>query len=266
MSTLTISDGSGQIIIRQSAISNFMRISRLFIDAPLKTGQEVLLDKEQLNYVSRVLRLKPGMQVTVFNGQGGEYSGTITQLHKRSGAIEIAAFHDVDIESPLNITLVQGISRGERMDYTLQKATELGVTRIAPVFCGRTVVSLKGERLDSRLHHWRGVIRSACEQSGRNRLPQLLVPCSLEVWLANDDAEQRLLLHPGSDRSLRDNAQAVTTSLLIGPEGGLTEAEREHAMRSGYMVCRLGPRILRTETAALAALACLQLMRGDLNA
>ncbi|MGD8515069.1 MAG: 16S rRNA (uracil(1498)-N(3))-methyltransferase [Granulosicoccaceae bacterium] len=243
-----------------------MRISRLYLDSPLATGQRVMLEDEVLNYVSRVLRLKPGMQVTVFNGQGGEYTGTITELHKRNGVIEIAEFHDVDIESPLNITLVQGISRGERMDYTLQKATELGVTRIAPVFCERTVVNLKGERLDSRLHHWRGVIRSACEQSGRNRLPELLVPCSLEVWLDNDDAEQRLLLHPGSDRGLRDTMQAVTTSLLIGPEGGLTEAERQHAMRAGYTACRLGPRILRTETAALTALACLQLLRGDLNA
>jgi 16S rRNA (uracil1498-N3)-methyltransferase len=243
-----------------------MRISRLYLDSPLATGQSVTLEDDVLNYVSRVLRLKPGMQVAVFNGQGGEYTGTITELHKRNGVIEIGEFHAVNVESALEITLVQGISRGERMDYTLQKATELGVTRIAPVFCERTVVNLKGERLESRLHHWRGVIRSACEQSGRDLLPELLMPCSLEVWLENDDAEQRLLLHPGSDKSLRDVVPAINSSLLVGPEGGLSDTERELALRSGYTACRLGPRILRTETAAVAALAAIQLLQGDLGA
>lgn len=241
-----------------------MRISRLYIDSPLKTGADVQLDAEQLNYVSRVLRLKAGYELTVFNGKGGEFSATVKELHKKAGVLAIGEFHDINKESPLDITLVQGISRGERMDYTLQKAVELGVTRIAPVFTERTVVNLEGERLNSRLHHWQGVIRSACEQSGRNTPPALLNAVTLDDWLNTDQAEYKMMLHAGSGKSLKDiDYKQGSISLLVGPEGGLAEHECDKALAQGFTGIRMGPRILRTETAGLAALASLQVLYGD---
>lgn len=242
-----------------------MRISRLYLDTPLQSGQLVTLDADRLNYVARVLRLKPGHELVVFNGEGGEYAAQLTALHKRAGSLTIGEFSAIDVETPLSVTLVQGISRGERMDYTLQKATELGVRRIVPVFTTRSVVNLSDERLENRRQHWQGVIRSACEQSGRNRLPLLDTACELSRWLKQDDSELRLLLQPGADRSLRELPAAASVSLLIGPEGGLEEHERELAVEAGYVSCRLGPRVLRTETAAVAAIAALQLLQGDLG-
>lgn len=241
-----------------------MRISRLFIDSPLKTGTEVQLDADQLNYVSRVLRLKAGYDLTVFNGEGGEFSATVAELHKKAGILEIGEYHDTDVESPLDITLVQGISRGERMDYTLQKAVELGVSRIVPVFADRTVVNLEGERLASRMHHWEGVIRSACEQCGRNKLPEISPAMKLNDWFAVDTADYRLMLQAGSNNTLSDfGYQCGNISLLIGPEGGLADNEQEKAVQSGFTGVSMGPRILRTETAGIAALASLQVLYGD---
>ena len=241
-----------------------MRISRLYIDSPLKSGSQVNLDPEQLNYVSRVLRLKTGFELTVFNGEGGEYSATVSELHKKAGTLVIGEFRDINNESPLNITLVQGISRGERMDYTLQKAVELGVTRIVPVFAERTVVNLKDERLASRMLHWQGIIRSACEQSGRNILPVLADAMPISEWLETDQSDCKLMLHAHATNSFREApCSQGSISLLIGPEGGLSEDEQQKAMNSGFTGVRLGPRILRTETAGIAALACLQVMHGD---
>ena len=243
-----------------------MRVSRLFIDTPLKTGAQVSLDADLLNYVSRVLRLKVGTELTIFNGEGGEYSATITELHKKAGTIKVGTFSDTDLESPLNITLAQGISRGERMDYTLQKAVELGVTHIVPLFTERCVVNLKGERLESRLHHWQGIVRSACEQCGRNTLPDVQSALSLNEWLKTGDAEHRLMLHAQSDKTFKNfGYQQGKISLLIGPEGGLADDERVKALSYGYQGVRMGPRILRTETAGLAALASLQSLYGDLT-
>jgi 16S rRNA (uracil1498-N3)-methyltransferase len=241
-----------------------MRISRLFINAPLKTGSTVSLLAEQLNYISRVLRLKPGDELTLFNGLGGEYSATIMELNKKEGLVMIGGFRSTELESPLDITLAQGISRGERMDYTLQKAVELGVTRFVPVFTERCVVNLTGDRLASRQHHWQGIISSACEQCGRNTLPELIQAMSLRDWLASDKADHRLMLHAAAGNSLRSlNLDQGRVSLLIGPEGGLAENERDDALAKGYQRIQLGPRILRTETAGIAALACLQALYGD---
>lgn len=243
-----------------------MRISRLYIDSPLKTGIQVSLDAEQLNYVSRVLRLKAGYELIVFNGNGGEFFATISELHKKAGTIVVGKFRDIDLESPLDITLVQGISRGERMDYTLQKAVELGVNRITPVFTERTVVNLEGARLASRMHHWQGIIRSACEQCGRNIIPDLSRAVSLTEHLNIDSAEHKLMLHANTDKTFTHlDYQQGAISLLIGPEGGLSDIERNKAVNKGFQTITMGPRILRTETAGIAALASLQVLFGDIG-
>jgi 16S rRNA (uracil1498-N3)-methyltransferase len=243
-----------------------MRISRLFLDTPLHTDNTVSLQGEQLNYVARVLRLKPGAHLTVFNGQGGEYSAQLESVSKRSADLIIGEFNDRDCESPLDLTLVQGVSRGERMDYTIQKATELGVTRIIPVFTQRSMVSLDGERLEKRQHHWQGVVRSACEQCGRNRLPIIESAMALPEYLEQDVAGTKLLLDPRANDSLHAmSAPGGCTYLLIGPEGGLDDQERVLARSRGYTGIRLGPRVLRTETAAVACIAAMQTLWGDLR-
>jgi len=241
-----------------------MRISRLFIDAPLHSGSQVELDAEQLNYVLRVLRLKPGYELIVFNGEGGEYSAEVTELHKRAGILSINAFHDIDIESSLSITLIQGVSRGERMDLTLQKATELGVDRIQPVFSEHCTVNLDGKRLEKRHSHWQGVVRSACEQSGRNKLPQLELAVSLNDYLNSATNNLCLLLDPLAETSLKNlPVPDSNIQLLVGPEGGFSEQERQNAYKNGYQGIQLGPRVLRTETAAIAAISAIQVLWGD---
>jgi 16S rRNA (uracil1498-N3)-methyltransferase len=243
-----------------------MRISRLFLDSPLQTGDTVSLEAERLNYVARVLRLKPGVQLTVFNGQGGEYSAQLESVSKRNASLIIGAFNNRDCESPLSLTLVQGISRGERMDYTIQKATELGITRIVPVFTQRSMVSLDGERLEKRQQHWQGVVRSACEQCGRNRLPAIETALALPEYLEQDVTGTKLLLDPLANDSLHVmSAPGNNTHLLIGPEGGLDDQEHASARAQGYTGIRLGPRVLRTETAAVACIAAMQALWGDLR-
>lgn len=250
----------------QSEIINPMRISRLFLDTPLQTGDTVSLEGERLNYVARVLRLKPGVALSVFNGHGGEYSAQLQTVSKRGANLLIGAFTDHDCESPLNMTLVQGISRGERMDYAIQKATELGIARIIPVFSQRSMVSLDGERLEKRQQHWQGVIRSACEQCGRNRVPVLETALDLPEYLEQDVTATKLLLDPLARDSLHAmSAPTNNICLLIGPEGGLDTHERQLAHSHGYSSIRLGPRVLRTETAAVACIAAMQALWGDLR-
>lgn len=243
-----------------------MRISRLFLDSPLRTGDTLSLDGEPLNYVARVLRLKPGTTLTVFNGQGGEYSAQLESVSKRHAQLVIGAFSERGCESCLDLTLVQGVSRGERMDYTLQKATELGITRIIPVFTQRSSVSLAGERLEKRQQHWQGVVRSACEQSGRNVVPRVETALALTDYLQQEVSGTKLLLDPLATDSLHGvAAPGQKTHLLIGPEGGLDAQERELAHTRGYTGIRLGPRVLRTETAAVACIAAMQALWGDLR-
>jgi 16S rRNA (uracil1498-N3)-methyltransferase len=243
-----------------------MRISRLFLDSPLQTGDTVSLQGEQVNYIARVLRLKPDVELTVFNGQGGEYSARLESVSKRSASLTIGAFSDRDCESPLNLTLIQGVSRGERMDYTLQKATELGITHIVPVFTQRSMVSLDGERLEKRQQHWQGVVRSACEQCGRNRVPVIETALPLSEYLGQNVIGTKLLLDPLANDSLHAmSAPDNNTLLLIGPEGGLDDQERALARAQGYTGIRLGPRVLRTETAAVASIAAIQALWGDMR-
>ena len=245
-----------------------MRISRLYIDTPLAANQTISINGEPFNYLANVLRLKTGAPLSVFNGQGGEFYATISKLGKREAQLDIGDFENNTSESSLEITLVQGISRGERMDFTLQKATELGVTRIVPLFTERCTVNLKGERLEKRIKHWQGTVRSACEQSGRNSIPQIEPAQYFDDYIQpnNKPGHSCLLLDPESLQSLTSITLAPKAiSLLVGPEGGFSSRERELAYARGYHGVQLGPRILRTETAAIAAISAMQVLWGDLR-
>ncbi len=241
-----------------------MRIPRLFIDLSLVNGSELQLPTEAAHYLANVLRAKPGQKVCLFNDTGIEALGEITQCAKRAVSVRIDEISAVDRESPLRIHLAIGISRGERMDFVLQKSTELGVHSIQPLFCERTEVRLSGERLQKKTEHWRNVLASACEQCGRTRIPLLVEPTSLAEAIAHDASEKRFVLHHRSNQGLREHgSRPASVSLLIGPEGGLSAQEITLAEQAGFAALTLGPRVLRTETAPLAALSVLQYQWGD---
>lgn len=245
-----------------------MRIPRIFHEGKLAEDVEVTLDERASAHVQRVLRLRPGAALRLFDGRGGEYEATIEGARRGGARVRVGRFHARDVESPLEITLAQGISRGERMDYTLQKAVELGVGRIVPLVTTRCQVVLEGERRARREGHWRGVVTHACEQSGRTRLPQVETIRTFADWLEGPvpPGTLRLVLDPGAQGGLttvRERPAAI--ELLVGPEGGLTEDERDAARAAGCQPLRLGPRILRTETAGIAALAAAQTLWGDLG-
>jgi len=242
-----------------------MRTIRHFVDAAMEPGDSVLLPEVAVSHLVRVLRLGPGDRVRLFNGDGHDYEAELESAGKREARARVLSRIPVVSESPLAITLAQGIARGEKMDLVLQKATELGVARIAPVVTERTEVKLDGERAAKRGAHWRGVVASACEQSGRARLPELLPPASLGHFLAGERSARRLVLDPSAREGLADLAIAAGESvcLLVGPEGGLSERDLAAARAAGFSGLKLGPRILRTETAALAAIAGLNALYGD---
>lgn len=241
-----------------------MRVPRIFHSLPLSSASQIVLDDKAARHVGKVLRLGPGAQLRLFDGQGGEYDAIIQQAGKREVIVGVGEHHAVEAESSLHITLAQGISKGERMDYTLQKAVELGVTRIVPLTTEHSVVHLKGERREKKIDHWQGVIISACEQCGRNILPELLPMHSFDSWLAVESKGLGLLLDHRAECGVSKLNKATDVTLLIGPEGGLSEDERSRAYSAGYTGLRLGPRVLRTETAALTALAAIQSHWGDL--
>lgn len=243
-----------------------MRIPRIHVDHDLRPGREVLLPDQAGEHVARVLRLERGAPLILFNGDGYEFDASLASLAKHAVTAEIGHKRIVDRESVLPLTLVQAIARGEKMDWILQKATELGVARIVPVVTDRTEVKLDAERAERRMAHWRGVLASACEQCGRNRLPDLEPPQALDRWLAalGDAPALRLALLPEGDVTLRQFPQMDNGAILaIGPEGGFTANDVALLTQTGFHGLRLGPRILRTETAGLAALAALQAMVGD---
>lgn len=243
-----------------------MRIPRIYQPAPLATNQVVELDAQATTHLTRVLRLKTGDDLVVFNGEGGEYQATVFTVERRSARIRIGEYVDRSVESPLELVLVQGVSRGERMDYTVQKAVELGVTRIIPVMTERTVVNLKGERQQRRREHWQAVVNSACEQCGRTFVPEVESIISYQNWLGTPNEGSKFVLHHRAEQGLGESADLQNpVSLLVGPEGGLTTTEISAAQSAGYLPWRLGPRVLRTETAAVTALTILQWARGDLD-
>jgi len=225
------------------------------------------LRDEAAHYPLHVLRLKPGQAVRVFDGNGGEYPAQVLESGKKSLTLALGGHEASERESPLRLVLVQGISRNEHMDYTVQKAVELGVSEIVPAICERTQHHA-GERLEKRHKHWAGIIRAACEQCGRNRLPRLHPPLLLADWLAWPAQGPRLFLSPAGQASAFGPSTGSgngSVALLIGPEGGFSSAEEALILEAGCQPARLGPRILRTETAALAAIALCQHGWGDLN-
>ena len=246
-----------------------MRVTRVHVDLPLSDAAEVPLPDAAAAHLTRVLRLREGDACVLFNGDGRDWPATITALGKREVRVRLGEATGVDRESPLSIVLVQGVARGEKMDLVLQKPTELGVAGIVPVLSQRSEVKLDDARAEKRLAHWRSVVASACEQSGRARVPSVAAPVSLQAALG--------ALQPGGTRLLLDPDGPVTFSglepdtshavhLAVGPEGGWSPLDREQLMAAGFAGLRLGPRILRTETAGLAAIAALQARFGDLQA
>jgi len=239
--------------------------ARLYCDLPLSPGAEISLPESAARHAVTVLRLQVGDALDLFNGAGGEYRANLIAVNKHAARVRVAEFRSIERESPLAITLALGISAGERMDYSLQKATELGVAAIAPLATERSLVKLTAERADRRLQHWQNVVIAACEQCGRNRVPAVAPVQTLFKYLAQTGSgERRLLLSPDAATALKAVARPAAAVLLIGAEGGLTQAEREAAEASGFEAVNLGPRILRTETAPVAALAALQTLWGDL--
>lgn len=241
-----------------------MLTPRVYCPLPLHSDTELELPDGAAQHL-RVLRLRSGQGLAVFDGHGGEYPAELLALEKRRALVRLGAHQPVERESALRITLIQGVAKGERMDFAVQKAVELGAAAIQPVFTARSVVRLDGARLEKRLRHWEGVIISACEQCGRNRLPPLLPAQPLPELLRAPPPGLRLVLDPAGARGLDAvPAGEERLSLLIGPEGGLAQEELESARQAGFQGLRLGPRVLRTETAGIAALAALQSLRGDL--
>ncbi len=236
---------------------------RFHFDGQLSTGAEVDLPLRAAHHVG-VLRLRPDDPIALFNGSGGEFECALTRVARDGVRARVIAWRDRERESALRVTLAQGLSSGDRMDLVLQKATELGACAIQPLASERSVVRLSEERADRRLAHWRNLVAAACEQCGRNRLPEVRPVATLGEFLAAvEEGSQRLLLSPSATLRLRDLPQAAAVTLLVGPEGGLSEAEEEQAAQAGFAAVGLGPRVLRTETAPIAALAALQSMWGD---
>lgn len=239
-----------------------MRQSRIYTDQPLQTGSTLDLDERSARYVSQVLRLRVGDNLVLFDGSGRDFAAELTRCDRRACRALITAPLASEPEALLSIHLGIGISRGERMDFAIQKSVELGVSTITPLLTERSVVQLKSERLDKRIAHWQGVMISACEQSGRSLLPTLHRPAALSAWL--DGQRDGLMLYHRAQQTLATlAAPGDKLNLLIGPEGGLSEDERKLAVNAGFRGVRLGPRVLRTETAPIAALAAIQMLWGD---
>ena len=242
-----------------------MATPRFYCDAVLRPDTELELPDKAAHHAQRVLRLRAGDTVTLFNGDGHDYSGELLLVAKEGVIVRITAQTPVERESPLAVTLAQCISSGDRMDFTLQKAVELGIARIQSLAAERSVVKLSGERAEKRVQHWQNVVVSACEQSGRAHVPQVLPPLPLLHWLGGQhDFALKLMLNPFTAHRLHDLAPpAGPTCLLIGCEGGFAPHETSAALHAGFTDVSLGPRILRTETAGLAALTALQTLWGD---
>lgn len=245
-----------------------MRVTRVHVELPLAAGIEIELPENASNHLARVLRLAVGDTCVLLNGDGHDYPARLIEVGKRVVRVEVGPGIAITNESPLRLILLQGVARGEKMDFILQKATELGVVSLHPLYSQRSEVKLEGARADKRLAHWRGVVVSACEQCGRAQVPDITMPMPLAQALAAlPDGGLRLILDPDADASLAqltvDPLQPVC--LAAGPEGGWSPQDIEQLRVAGFSGVRLGPRVLRTETAGLAAIAALQVLHGDLG-
>lgn len=243
-----------------------MRVSRLYVDLPLTPDGQIELDDDGAHYVRTVLRLKKDDGIILFNGKGGEYACVLAEVSRKSVRVQVNAQSGRNVESPMQINLGLGISRGDRMDLAVQKAVELGVNQITPIMTERCVVQLKGEKAQQRLQHWRKISQHAAEQSGRTVLPELAEIASLHAWVSKQQGLM-IFLDPYSGQTLAElKPDNMKVTLLTGPEGGFTDQERSVAKAVGFVPVRLGSRILRTETAAIAALSAVQMLWGDFRA
>src|SRR5574343_437320 len=241
-----------------------MNQPRFYCREALSTGAHVELPEPVARHAVRVLRLPPGAEMTLFDGRGGEYPARIERIERDRVFAVLGEWRDIERESPFSVTLVQALQTGDKMDFTIQKAVELGVRCIVPVESRRSVLRLSGERAGKRVAHWQGVVASACEQCGRNQVPMVAPLEKLENWLARPaKGVLRLMLAPGAEHTLASIPPAEEVQLLIGAEGGLDPQEMIAATQAGFQAVRMGPRVLRTETAGLAALAALQALWGD---
>lgn len=243
-----------------------MRIPRIFTGQVLQAESTFDLEPGPSQHLSRALRMQVGDSLILFDGRGGEYPATLSAVGKKQVRVATGALDSREVESPLSIHLGVAISRGDRMDWVVQKATELGVTAITPLLTERTEVKLKGDRAEKKINHWQQVATSACEQSGRNRIPQLAPLTLLQSWLGTTAADRKLVLHHRAINQTHSETIPTSVALLIGPEGGLSDEEIQLAETAGYQSLQLGPRILRTETAPLAAVTLLQSRWGDMGA
>ena len=244
-----------------------MRIPRIFTDSPLAVGSQCQLDDNAANHVGRVLRMQAGQALLLFNGDGQDYHATITEAGKKHVLVAVTEAAENETESPLRVVLAQTLSKGDRMDYAVQKAVEMGVSEIVPLTTERCDVKLKGDREDKRLRHWQQVAISAAEQCGRARVPDIQPVMTVQQWLEHARAcDLRLVLHHRTERSLNTLEKPSSIALMIGPEGGLTAEEIALAEDNGFLPVALGPRVLRTETAPVAAIALCQWLWGDIGA
>lgn len=242
-----------------------MRISRIYHPNPLSTDTQVLLTDDASHYVANVLRAKVDQPIVLFNGDGNEYSAHLIEVHKRKVVAGIDSQLSISIESPLNIHLGQGISRGDRMDWVIQKSVELGVTEITPLITERCGVKLDQDRWTKKHQQWQKLAIAACEQCGRNVLPILNPPSLFSDWINLSTNQLRITLHPRAEKAFRHlSIPPSGARLLIGPEGGFSEQEIYQTEQNGFQTIQLGPRVLRTETAAVTAISALQAIHGDL--
>lgn len=241
-----------------------MRIPRIYQPGLLQPGAETELAEDAANHVGRVLRMQTGAELVLFNGDGFNYPAHIVETGKKNVRVKLVAANNNPVESPLRIHLGQGISRGDRMDFAIQKAVELGVTEITPLFTERCGVKLDAERLQKRTEQWQKIAISACEQSGRSVVPTVHPALSLDKWLAQNTNELKLTLDPWAKDTIKTLTPVSALRLVIGPEGGFSDREVALTTQAGFVAVQLGPRVLRTETAALTAISALQLQMGDL--
>lgn len=242
-----------------------MRISRIYSSVQLLPSQAVELGEKASHYISRVLRLKEGAGLILFDGSGRQFEAVINSIGKKTVIVETGPAADTNLESPLAIHLGIAISKGDRMDWVIQKATELGVSEITPLLSERVEVKLKGERLQKKMEHWQQISISSCEQCGRNIVPTVHALSPVDNWIKTVSAEEKFVLHHRANCILEPGTPISSLALLIGPEGGLSEQEIAQAAQSGFNQLTLGPRVLRTETAPLAAISILQSIWGDMN-
>ncbi len=243
-----------------------MRTPHIYTHQPLAVGITITLDASAARHISQVLRLHPTDRLSLFNGDGQQYNACLQSCSRQKVEAEITSVTQGQAEAPLHLTLALGISKGERMDYALQKAVELGIRCFTPLFTERTVVKLKEGRLNRRLEHWQKIAIAACEQSGRNTIPTIEPAQKFDDWITTAPQGMRLTLHPNATQSLNMlTPPQKSVLLLIGPEGGLSKKEIIATEAQGFTAVKLGPRILRTETAPIAALAAVQMLWGDFS-